>query len=105
MPRLERDYQPGLRKRIEDRLPGAKVFKPNLHQGAPDLLILCGDRWGMLEVKKAANAKRQPNQDHYVAEYDDMSFAAVISPENEEEVLHDLEQALCVHGSSCATKR
>jgi len=46
-----------------------------------------------LEVKASAAAAKRPNQDHFVKRLREMSFAAYIYPENEEEVLRALEQA------------
>lgn len=93
---LEKDYQMGLKKRIKDILPGSIVLKadPNDIQGIPDLLVLYKGKWASLEVKKSENAKHRPNQDYYVAVMDEMSFSRFIFPENEEEVLHELQQAL-----------
>lgn len=92
----ENAYQAGLRKRIEDRLPGSLIIKndPNLRQGISDLLILFGRRWAALEVKASRNAPSRPNQGYYVDLLNEMSFAAVIYPENEEEILNELERAL-----------
>lgn len=95
MSRLERDYKPRLHKRIERMFPGCVIIiiDEQLHSGYPDTLILYGDRWAMLEVKRSANARRRPNQPYWVDEFDDMSFAAFICPENEEEVLRDLQRS------------
>lgn len=93
---LERDYQHGVIRRIKDILPGCYVLKndPSYIQGIPDWLILYQDRWAALEIKRSAKAHRQPNQEWYVEEMNDISFAAFICPENEEDVLRDLEHAL-----------
>jgi hypothetical protein len=92
----ENAYQAALRGRIEDRLPGSLIIKndPNLRQGISDLLVLFGRRWGALEVKISRNAPSRPNQGYYVRLLDEMSFAAIIYPENEEEILGELERAL-----------
>lgn len=92
--RLESGFQDRLIKTLKAMFPGCMVFKMDQHQGIPDLLILYGRRWASLECKQFARAKRQPNQDYYVGKMDDMSFSRFISPENKEEVLHDLQQAL-----------
>ena len=93
--KLERDFQRGLIVEIKERLPGCLVMKtdPNYIQGIPDLLVLFGERWAMLEVKKSENAPHQPNQDYYVEHLNEMSFSRFINPTNKEEVLNDLEQA------------
>lgn len=75
--------------------PGSLVMKndPNVNPGIPDLLILFKGFWAMLEVKISATAPVQPNQPHFVNHYNDMSFASFIYPENEEQVLRDLQSA------------
>jgi hypothetical protein len=61
--------------------------------GVPDITVLYGRFWAMLEVKVSASAPSQPNQEYYVDEMNKMGFAAFIYPENEEEVLYALQQA------------
>lgn len=92
----EAAYQKNLIDRLQDLLPGCFIVKndPRARQGLPDLLILWGDRWAMLEVKQHERAIVQPNQAYYVDFFSEMSFAAFIYPENEELVLHDLQSAL-----------
>lgn len=92
----ERDYQTKLIKRLRDIFPGCVIMKNDSDylQGIPDLTILYRDRWATLEVKMTESSSHQPNQDYYVGLMDRMSFSAFIFPENEEEVLSDLREAL-----------
>ena len=96
MGRLERDFQAKLIKELKVMFKGCIIVKndPNYIQGIPDLLILYNDRWAALEVKRSATAHHQPNQEYYVDLMDQMSFAAFIYPENKEEILYELQQAL-----------
>ena len=93
MAKLERKYQPKLKKRLKEEFPGCIVMKndANQIQGIPDLLILHKDRWAMLETKREENSSRRPNQEYYVNKINDMAFARFISPENEEEVFNELK--------------
>lgn len=92
---LESKFQGQLIRDIREMFPGSLVTKLSGHiQGLPDLLILFNDRWAVLEVKQSATADTQPNQPYYVNMLDQMSFAAFIYPENKEEVLRGLKEAL-----------
>jgi hypothetical protein len=93
--RNEAEYQRKLIKKLQIFFPGCFVLKndPTENQGVPDILILFGSQWAMLEVKLSSNARVQPNQVHYINLFDEMSFASFISPENETEVLNDLQSA------------
>ncbi|MCF8018176.1 MAG: hypothetical protein K9L62_02135 [Vallitaleaceae bacterium] len=93
---LENKFKTKLIKDIETILPGSMIFHldPNERQGVPDLLILHEDRWAALEGKKSRNASHRPNQDYYIDLMNDMSYASFIYPENKEEVLYELQQAL-----------
>lgn len=95
MAKLERNYQAKLIKKIKDQFPGCIVMKNDSSyiQGIPDLLVLYRDKWASLEVKRSATASHRPNQEYYVDLMDGMSFSRFISPENEEEVLHEMESA------------
>jgi hypothetical protein len=92
---LESVYKRKLIGRIEKRFPGCLILKndPTYLQGVPDLLVLWNDKWGALEVKIDVDEHIQPNQEYYVHMMNRMSFAAFISPENEEAVLNDLQAA------------
>lgn len=94
MPAKESKFQARLRKKIEDRFPGSIVMKndPTYIQGIPDLLVLYKDKWAALECKRTKGSSHRPNQDYYIEHMNDMSYAAFIYPENEEEVLNALQQ-------------
>lgn len=96
MSKLEKDYQRALIKRIKDRFPDCMILKndANYIQGIPDLIILIGDRWFVLEVKRSKDAPRQPNQEYYVNKLNKMSYSGVIYPENEEEILDEIYKTL-----------
>ena len=90
---LENKFQANLIKKLKKLFPGCIVMKNDSSyiQGIPDLLVLHKDKWASLEVKKSGNATKRPNQEYYVRRMNDMSFSRFISPENEEEVLRDLQ--------------
>ena len=92
----ENKFQAELIKELKSIFPGCVVMKndPNYIQGMPDLTILYKKRWATLECKKNKDAKHRPNQDTYVEQMNKMSFSRFIYPENKEEVLHELQQAL-----------
>lgn len=102
----ERAYQAKLVKKIQDRFPGCFVTKtdPAENQGVPDVLILFGDRWAMLEVKTSASAPFQPNQEYYIDQFNGWSFAAVIYPEIEEQVLRDLQSTFGAGRTACVSQ-
>lgn len=93
---LESQYQAELIKTLRRIYPDCIILKndSSYMQGVPDLIVLIGSFWAMLEVKAHANARKRPNQDYYVDLLNYMSFAAFIHPDNEEEVLDALQHAL-----------
>ena len=92
----ESQFQKELIVKLKDRMPECMVIKqdPNYIQGIPDLLILNGENWAALEVKRSKSASVRPNQKYYVDKMNDMSKAKFISPENEEEVLDEIQRSL-----------
>lgn len=94
----EATYQRKLIRKLKVLFPGCVIQTndPSMNQGVPDILILFGNQWAMLEVKASATAPERPNQPYYVDMYNDMSFAAFIHPQNEEQVLDDLQSAFGV---------
>ena len=95
----ENQYQSQLIKRIKERFPDSIVMKNDSSyiQGIPDLTVLYGDKWATLEVKQSENASHRPNQDFYVEKMNNMSFSSFITPENEQEVLDEMEQSFARH--------
>ncbi len=93
---LESKYQKRIIKILEKEFPGCLILKndPTYIQGIPDLLILYKDKWASLEVKRSSTSPIRPNQKYYVNLMDEMSYSSFIFPENEEEVLNDLQRAL-----------
>ncbi len=94
---LERNFQAKLIKEIKERFPGCIVLKndPNYIQGFPDLTILFdGPFWAVLESKRDETASHRPNQDYYIRLCNNMSFGRFINPENKEDILNELQQAL-----------
>lgn len=95
---LERVFQADLIKKLRQMFPDCIVLKNDAEymQGVPDLLILWKNKWAMLEVKRRrprSSADFEPNQEWYLEKMDQMSFAACIYPENEEEVLSALQRS------------
>lgn len=92
---LESGFQAKLIRELKNMFPGCIVLKNDSSyiQGIPDLLILYKTRWASLECKKNAFAKRQPNQEYFVKQMNEMSFSRFICPENKEEILDELQQA------------
>lgn len=103
----ESKFQAELIQDLKDIFPGCVVLKNDSSyiQGIPDLLILYGNRWAMLECKRSANEHHQPNQDWYISKLDEMSYASFIFPENKERVLSELQQALKPRRQSRLPKR
>lgn len=91
----ENAFQAELIRKIKDRFEGSIVLKndSSYKQGIPDLTVLYKNKWAALECKKDKDASHRPNQDYYISKMDDMSFARFISPENQEEILDEMDAA------------
>lgn len=90
----ERDFQSALVDELRDIFEDGFVFKFTPAQGMPDILILYKNRWASLECKREATSPHRPNQDYYVDVMGKMSFSRFIFPENKEEVIYELCEAL-----------
>lgn len=96
MGKKESDFQSEFIKKIKERLPGCVVLKndPTYVQGIPDWLVLHNGKWAALECKRSSKEKPRPNQPYYIDKMNKMSYASFVYPENEEEVLDEIQSAL-----------
>jgi hypothetical protein len=92
----ESEFEKHLIEQIMRAYPGAIILKnnANLIQGIPDRLVLWGPRWAAFDAKESEKAPKRPNQDYYIREMNDMSYASFVYPQNEEVFLNELQQAL-----------
>src|SRR5262249_50037690 len=99
----EKQYRIKLIRKLSRIFPGCVILRndPTQQQGIPDLIILHGPFWASLEIKASVDAGIQPNQEYFVRQLDEMSFAAFIYPENEAEVLDALQQAFASARRAC----
>lgn len=102
---IESGFQSRIIKRVELIFPGCIVFKNDSRQGFPDLLILYKTTWAALECKKSERESYRPNQKYYIDLMNDMSFAAMICPENMEAILNELQQTLSPRRSARISER
>jgi len=91
--KAETAYQAKLIKKIQTIFPDCFILRndPLRNQGIPDILLLFGSSWAMLEVKLSKDSENQPNQEFNVNMFNRMSFASFIYPENEDDVLYALQ--------------
>lgn len=90
-------YKIALIEKLQMLYPGIMILPqdPIATPGIPDLLLLYQNKWAALETKASNKSKIRPRQPYYVDLMNSMSFAAFIYPENEEDVLYDLQQTFC----------
>jgi len=95
----EGKFKAKLIEKLEERYPDFIITKleADLKNGIPDIVIL-GDkkRWATLEAKKNKEEVTKPRrnkkaQDYYVSKMGKMGYSSYVYPENEEEVLSELE--------------
>ena len=103
----ESKFQADLIDELKELFPGCVVLKndANYIQGFPDLTILYGRNWAVLECKKSLYEDYRSNQEYYIEVCDDMSFASMICPENREAVLYELQLTFSLRGATRVSKR
>ena len=103
----ESRFQADFIKHLKSLYPEAIVLKndPNYKQGIPDVLFLLGTFWAAFECKRSPSEPFQPNQRYYVGKMNEMSFAAFVYPENEDEVLYGIQCALQAGGQARFPRR
>ena len=91
----ESGFQAALIRTLHNLFEGCIVLKLDAKymQGIPDLIILYGPFWAMLECKKSENESKRPNQEYYVNLINnEMAYASFVYPENVQQVLGELEE-------------
>lgn len=95
--KTENQYQAQLIKKLHKLYPEAIIIKNDsaYMQGIPDWTFFLGKVWLWFDVKRAANAEHQPNQDWYIQWADENGHLGMfVYPENEKEFLDAIQQAL-----------
>ena len=94
MAKRESKFQGEFIKTLRRLFPDAIIVKGNADylQGVPDILMLIGNTWAAFECKRSRDEEYRPNQRYYVGKMHDMSYAAFVYPENEDDVLNDLQR-------------
>lgn len=103
----ESQFQSDLISELRELFPGCIILKndPTYIQGFPDLTILYGQSWAVLECKRSLYEPYRPNQEYYIDILDDMSFSSMICPENREAVLYELQRAFLPRRTARVSKR
>lgn len=99
----ESTFQAKLIKKLRVMFPDSDILKndANYRQGYPDLTVRVGGACFMLECKATAKSPKQPNQQYYVDRINNTGgFARFIYPENEEEILDEIQRSLRAFGSA-----
>lgn len=92
--KLEREIEKEFVRDLNERLPGGRWIKGNsqMQQGIPDRMFLHGPHWAMIEFKREEDSDRQENQAWFIEKFNGMSYAAIVSPENRDEVLDEIQR-------------
>jgi len=90
---LESTFKRRFKLDIVARFPDVEIFEPNAthKRSSPDMVLLDVMGWAALEFKRSDDASQQPNQERRIKKLKRKGYAAIVSPENAEEVLDELE--------------
>lgn len=90
----ESKFKKQFQSKLEERTKGIDLdfFNWQGSRSRPDMIILGTNVWATLEFKRSKNASAQPNQDYHIDRLAKKGYARFVYPENEEEVLDDLEE-------------
>jgi hypothetical protein len=107
---LESRFQGEFLKKLRLLLPGCIIMKNDSSylQGVPDYIFLWRDRWGTLEFKRRrprSSRDFEPNQEWYIDTMNDMSFSRCVYPENEEEVLDEIQHTFTARRKTRVSQR
>lgn len=95
----ESEFQTKFIAKLRGRFPEADIVKndPNYLQGFPDWSIFYEEQYAILEIKRSENEPYRPNQKVYLSKFKETSFRRTVFPENENEILEELEKRFA-HG-------
>lgn len=93
--KLEKDFESDFMKDLNEVLPGGVWIKGNsaMRQGIPDRLFLHENHWALLEFKRDPKSTKEANQEWYVEKFNEMSYSAIVTPENAKQVIDEIQQA------------
>lgn len=91
---LEKDFQSKFLAKL--RKLGCKCYKQQMNAttraGTPDVIVLLGPVWIMLEFKKAKNSPKRPGQQKNIDWANEVSFGWFVYPENADEVYEQIKR-------------
>lgn len=91
--KLEREFEKDFMEDLDEVLPNGHWIKGNsqMQQGIPDRMFLHGEHWAMLEFKRETDSAKQENQDWFIEKFNNMSYAKIVTPENAQEVIDEIQ--------------
>lgn len=91
---LEKDFQAKFLTKL--RKLGCKCYKQQMNAttraGTPDVIVLLGPVWIMLEFKKAKNSPKRPGQQRNIDWANEVSFGWFVDPSCADEVYEQIKR-------------